>query len=275
MQTVNSASRGESGQAAVESALVVPLMVFLILGTLQLTTLHHARLMTEYAAYRAARTGIVNHGDCETMKSAAYMALVPTLGPPGSGGRGRTDTLINAMEVHDAYTIGGDWQENQRFPGSTLERVRVEVLNPRAGPYSSLFASYGSHMRGREIDFDDYRDSTIVAANLLSVRVTYFYELRIPFANWQLHAFYMGREALGQLEGVTFLTQRAPGGGSATQYLEAEGARRAKSYFKELARLAGAHTYAIPVVATSTMRMQSNLIRDGRGRGPLSCAVDG
>ncbi|RKH86709.1 pilus assembly protein [Corallococcus sp. AB045] len=275
MQTVNSASRGESGQAAVESALVVPLMVFLILGTLQLTTLHHARLMTEYAAYRAARTGIVNHGDCETMKSAAYMALAPTLGPPESGGRGRTDTLLNAMEVHDAYTIGTHWQQNQRFPGSTLERVRVEVLNPRAGPYSSLFASYGSHLGGREIDFDDYRDATVVAANLLSVRVTYFYELRIPFANWQLHTFYMGREALGQLEGVTFLTQRAPGGGSASQYLEAEGARRAKSYFKELARLAGAQTYAIPVVATSTMRMQSNLIRGDQGRGPVSCAVDG
>ncbi|MBN9682282.1 MULTISPECIES: TadE family protein [unclassified Corallococcus] len=275
MQTVDSASRGESGQAAVESALVVPLMVFLILGTLQLTTLHHARLMTEYAAYRAARTGIVNHGDCETMKSAAYMALVPTLGPPRLGGRGRTDTLLNAMEVHDAYTLGRYAQENQRFPGSSLERVRVEVVNPSAGPYSGLFSSYGSHLGGREIDFDDYRDATIVAANLLSVRVTYFYELRIPFANWQLHTFYMGREVLGQLEGVTFLTQRAPGGGSASQYLEAEGARRKQAYFKELAKLANAHTYAIPVIATSTMRMQSNLISGDEGRGPVSCAVDG
>ncbi|RKH00726.1 TadE/TadG family type IV pilus assembly protein [Corallococcus carmarthensis] len=274
MQTVLPANRGESGQAAVESALVVPLMVFLILGTLQLTTLHHARLMTEYAAYRAVRTGIVNHGDCETMKSAAYMALVPTLGSPGPGVRGRTDTLLNAMDVHEAYTAGGNQNRNRRFPGSDLERVRVEVLNPKRGALGGLFSTYGSHLAGREIDFDDYRDATVVEANLLSVRVTYFYELRIPFANWQLHTFYMGREVLGQLEGVTFLTQRAPGGGSASRYLEAHGAKRAQDYFKELAALANAHTYAIPVVTTSTMRMQSNLINAGN-RGPSSCAVDG
>ncbi|RKH49160.1 pilus assembly protein [Corallococcus sp. AB049A] len=266
MQTETSGRQGESGQAAVESALVVPLMVFLILGTLQLTTLHHARLMTEYAAYRAVRTGIVNHGNCPTMERAAYMALVPTLGPPRTGGRGRADTLVNAMDVHDAYTL---WHPdvNQYFPGSPLKRVLVEVLNPEPGKLNGLFSTYGSHLGGKEIDFDDYRDATVIEANLLSVRVTYFYELRIPFANWQLHSFYMGREVLGQLKGVGFLTQKAPGGGSASQYLEQDGASRGNAYFKELARLAGAQTYAIPIVATSTMRMQSNLIQGAWGPG--------
>ena len=47
--------REESGQVAVEAALIMPLMVFMALGIIQLTMIQHAKLMTEYAAYQAAR----------------------------------------------------------------------------------------------------------------------------------------------------------------------------------------------------------------------------
>ncbi|HLT28663.1 MAG TPA: TadE family protein, partial [Myxococcaceae bacterium] len=51
----NRRSRRESGQAGVESALVLPITLFMILGTMQLFMMTHARVMTEYAAYRATR----------------------------------------------------------------------------------------------------------------------------------------------------------------------------------------------------------------------------
>jgi hypothetical protein len=259
----------------VESALVIPVMVFLILGILQLGTLHHARLMTEYAAYRAVRAGIVNGGDCETMKDAAYVAVLPTLGPPASGEvQGRVDTLVNVAKVHDAYTLGTNAEQNQRYQQVDLERVRVEVLNPRRSQLGTLFASYGSHMQGRELDYDDMRNAQVIEANLLTVRITYFYEMRIPFANWQLHAFYMGREALNGLamRGVNFTTQRV-NGGSLTKHLEDAGASQDDDHQK-IRTLANSNVFAIPVIATYSMRMQSNLLNSG-AHGPTSCAVDG
>lgn len=69
---------GEQGQALVETAIVMPLVVFLILGLIQLTMLQHAKIMTEFAAYSAARTGIVWNADRFRMENAALIALLPT-----------------------------------------------------------------------------------------------------------------------------------------------------------------------------------------------------
>lgn len=267
--------RGQSGQAAVETALVVPMMVFLVLGILQLGMMHHARLMTEYAAYRAARSGVVNHGDCDLMMKAALVGLLPTLGPIGSV-PGRADTLDNAWVVHRNYAPR-ILSRAPFYPSSLLPLMRVEVVNPRRSQLQSLFRTYGSHMDEREIDYDDIRDDTVINANLLSVRVTYFYELRIPFANWQLHSFYMGREYLNGLRGVQFENKRM-GGQSATEYLEAMGAARDADHLQMANAARNARRYVIPLVSTWSMRMQSNFFNqvrnaDGYGIGPL-CAVD-
>jgi len=69
---------GESGQALIESAIVIPLMTFLILGVIQLSMVQHARIMTEYAAFSAARAGVVWNADRFIMENAAISALMPT-----------------------------------------------------------------------------------------------------------------------------------------------------------------------------------------------------
>ncbi len=62
----------------VESAIVIPLMTFMILGVLQLAMIQHARIMTEYAAFNAARAGIVWNADPWIMENAAIISLLPT-----------------------------------------------------------------------------------------------------------------------------------------------------------------------------------------------------
>lgn len=69
--------RNEEGQALVESALVIPLMTFMILGIVQLAMVQHARIMTEYAAFNAARAGIVWNADPFIMENAAIISLLP------------------------------------------------------------------------------------------------------------------------------------------------------------------------------------------------------
>jgi len=52
-------------------------MVFLILGALQIMMLQHGRIMTEYAAYNAARAGIVHNANWNVMRNAAMIATLP------------------------------------------------------------------------------------------------------------------------------------------------------------------------------------------------------
>ena len=71
-------SRAQSGQAAIESALTLPLVVFLFLGMLQLFLLLQGRILAQYALARAARAGSLNHGSCRAMEQAAIAALLPS-----------------------------------------------------------------------------------------------------------------------------------------------------------------------------------------------------
>src|SRR5688572_28898340 len=92
-------SRGESGQVAVEAALIMPLMVFMTLGIIQLTMIQHAKIMTEYAAYQAARAGIVWNGNNERMHDAAFVALLPTYGLATDS----MDKVAIAWGLHQLY----------------------------------------------------------------------------------------------------------------------------------------------------------------------------
>ena len=47
----------ESGQAMVETAIIIPLFIFILLGILQMGLIYQAKVLLKYAAYRAARTG--------------------------------------------------------------------------------------------------------------------------------------------------------------------------------------------------------------------------
>jgi Flp pilus assembly protein TadG len=274
MRTPVSSSQ-QSGQAAVEAALILPLMVFMVLGIVQLGMMQQARLMTEYASYRAARAGIVNHGHCELMRNAAFVAVLPTLGPTPSKQPGRVDTLENALKVYKEYAVVGSTSPALFHIPNKLEKLRVEVLNPRKSQLPGLFATYGDFMKTLEVDYDDVRDDTIVRANLLSVRITYFYEMRIPFANWLIHGWFMGFESLNKLKGVQFENQRV-GGTASHQALETQGASKGKTSrqkqdFKLISGLAlGERKYVIPLVSTYSMRMQSNLMK----KHVTPCAVD-
>lgn len=87
-QRLSRARCDERGQAVVESAIVIPLMTFLILGIVQLSMIQHARIMNEYAAFNAARAGIVWNADRFIMENAAIISLMPT-----------NDGLINQADI--------------------------------------------------------------------------------------------------------------------------------------------------------------------------------
>ena len=251
----------EGGQAAVEASLVIPMMLFFILGIVQLGLMHQAQLMTEYAAYRAARAGIVQDGDCTIMRKAALVGVLPTILSGVAGGPRRTDTLARGAFAYGIALV----ELNGPTP---YNHVKVEVLNPSRARLNGLFNNYGSHLQRKELDFDDIRDNTVIEANLLTVRVTYYYKMVIPFANTLIHSFWMATEvggamALGNQKGIQFEnttynpTDRGASGGIAM--VEAAGLA-GNSEVRSIALAATAFgKYYIPIRANYSMRMQSNL----------------
>ena len=275
------------GQATVEQAIIIPMMVFLILGIVQLGMAQQARLMTEYAAYRAARTGIVTGGSCPMMRNAATLALLPTFGT-------RVDDTLRVALAAPLYMVDIDTKTGRdKGPlggplskakiGGTLDRVRVEVLNPRKSQLASVFSSYGIAGSNKEIDFDDVRNNAVVEANLLSVRVTHFHEMRIPFANALMYSWFVGFKELDKVTGGVLFASPALKGtkAPATQFLMGQAfnsgsTSQEKSDYNKMGSLALAGIYVLPMKATYSMRMQSNLMfNPGAGNGGVDdCAID-
>src|SRR5437867_11646542 len=162
--------RGEEGQAIVEAAIILPAMVFLLLLTIQLTQLQQARIMCEYAAFAAARTGIVMNGNNGSsngfngpMHDAAAMAVLPTFG--------RTDSWNALLATWAKFKA-----QDLLLRPFGLSQVRVFVWNPIKADFRTL----GQHLNGLEIDFDDVRPAA-ADATLLSLQVRSLYEMRVPF----------------------------------------------------------------------------------------------
>lgn len=167
----------QSGQAAVEAALTLPLVIFLVLGTLQLFMMLQGRIMAEYAAFQAVRAGSRNHGDCVPMVHAALAGLMPSVTSylGGSGGGSPGEKLAsawkdrigsNAAAPDPKYVKGKDGASD----GPIFWLVRE---SPRPGDWNGA----------EDLRFDlPAGDGS--GAMRLEVRLIYWYRLRIPFADW-------------------------------------------------------------------------------------------
>jgi hypothetical protein len=245
--------RSESGQVIVEQALVMPMMVFLVLGIVQLTMLQHARLATEYAAFNAARSGVVYNGDPEKMTNAALVSLIPTYR--------RADSAIDfATRYVEAQIIQALTEAILGVP-----MVEVTILEPSN---ADIFQTHGVHMNRQQVDFDDYR-TEVAEFNLLSIEVRYYYEMRIPFANWMIQSIWFANQ-VGNLEnwgGPAFLAPEQEFAGFGTgQHAMTVTDILAAGEEGELAMLVlvrrGLGRYYMPLRSWYTMRMQSNFYQE-------------
>ncbi|MBI3522429.1 MAG: pilus assembly protein [Chloroflexi bacterium] len=101
----------ERGQALIEFALVLPLLLVLALGIVELTEIGIARLTLEHAAAEAARTGALTNDDLlirETVSgatspldpAAVAVTIVPPADAPGRSGDPR-GTLVRVDLGYD------------------------------------------------------------------------------------------------------------------------------------------------------------------------------
>lgn len=172
----------QSGQAAVEAALTLPLVVFLILGTLQLFLMLQARILAQVAVYRAVRAGSINHGNCLPMMHSAVVTMLPLIA--------RTDTAANLASAferrsHNHFHVSGS--SGTEFNGPIVEIVRESPDATWAGGL----------LGGEDLLFDQpTNDAAALRARTLEIRMVAWYYMRIPFANWVMSRMFLAQFAL-------------------------------------------------------------------------------
>ena len=225
-----------------ELALALPLLLLLSLGVVQLVLLQQARLLIEYAAFSAVRTGVVWNGSLPRMRSAAMFATLPLYG--------RTDTL-GALVATQRRQQALDEAIRQRGGGGL---VQVDTLNPRHSPELERAARRVNEIAWEELDLDgvgcfaegetapdQQRDEVLRAATVLHAQVQVLFELKVPLANaaffWAWRRLHAAAPDEAQLAAL----------GRGTASLGEPGAPRRRFF--------------LPLTANYRMRMQSNFFR--------------
>lgn len=217
MTSSNQLARCSAGQAAVETAIAMPMSLFVILGVLQLSLIQQGRLLADYAAYKGARAASVGRAECKTIAKAEIAALVPALG--------RADTAAKWVETYNQFS-------NNKDPKAGLPVVYTEwKLTDVVKPF-------------------DKQLSPDKKPEKVHLRLYFFYPMRIPFANWLLARYFLAERGLETWANLVdpinpvAHTQAPPSRPSGSAVVIA------KSYFDQ-------GLYVIPVQASWSLRMFS------------------
>lgn len=165
------------GASMVEFIIVLPILLLLCLGIVQLGLLYQAKATLDYASLQAARAGALGHGRGEAMRNGLARGLAP-LFAHSTGFAGQQQALLHTSTIElakpGAYRIDvinptpsalQDFGRTDEYPGATIREIPNDTLSFRSttpGPASGI---------------------SIQDANLLKIRVTYCYAMYVPFAN--------------------------------------------------------------------------------------------
>lgn len=187
------APRRRRGQAMVEYVIILPALLMIILGAIQMALIYQAKSTLNYATFLAARQGALHNGKlcvgtlCND--GGMRLGLASGLAPPAArkhGAAGKS-TVVE--------TIG-------KLVGQIeLESLaEIVTLNPTAA-WVKAATSADPYTGAKGVPNDNlmYRSTARIGSgkdgmslqdgNLLKIRVTYCFKLEVPFANQIIYAF--------------------------------------------------------------------------------------
>ena len=264
-RTMRHFSRRESGQAAVETAIVMPLFVFIILGILQLGLVHQARIMTKYAAYKAVRAGALRGADETVMKNAAIAVLLPIL-TNGQDSNGGQQPIYKVYNVSSADKYRDAYSEAQPNNPPWGKLVDVAICSPTGTKATGDFDKPDTNPDGWET-WDHTK---------LAIQVTTYMPLYIPYAN--AFVWWAARGEDAQVA-QTMATLRMSSSGAANDFVRNKKSTNNYSNVKHITDFetnAQSGTYILPVRASYAMRMQSQFTNDAKipgSRQTTDCVI--
>ncbi|HTH95258.1 MAG TPA: TadE/TadG family type IV pilus assembly protein [Rhodocyclaceae bacterium] len=173
-----SSPRHQAGQATIEYLYVLPVLLLILLASLQFIFIYEAKQTLNYAAFVGTRNGALNAGDMGMIEAGVASGLAP-LFAHGDSTDGGADNLTGLKVAH-ALAVS---------ELSNASLARIEILNPTP----SALDAFGGTIPNDNLMYrpsDDIKGGVNVQdANLLKVRVTYCVRLVVPLVNRMIYAF--------------------------------------------------------------------------------------
>lgn len=281
MDKIEKKMNKESGQALVESAIILPMFIFMLLGILQMGLIYQARYLLKYAAYRAARTGAMLHVNHKAMKQSAMAVLAPVMGLGDSYSKidGFVSYEKKMIELRTMSFVGemaGISLLDVVICGPTMKHLRLEGVGSSEGN-ATLW------IENKEIDFDapenllwDHSKATTnkwdqslrqFERTKLRIQVQYYHQLIIPFANMIIFRSWMGMNQLKELRMqsrylVSGSAGDVPGVAASGTTVGDRGKKNRHAIYNKGKLVSAAllmKKFFLPMHANYAFRMQSNL----------------
>ncbi|PVZ68193.1 TadE/TadG family type IV pilus assembly protein [Pelagibaculum spongiae] len=256
----------QRGQSLTETAILMPVLVLLIMGLIQVAQMYKAKATLNHATVQAARAGATENGFLNPMRNA----LAQTLAPAEYRVKPNEDpNMLSYFAFQQLFRF------NETIRGSGAGGVKINVLSPTQQMFDSfrqrvrtlepcrgvgcpsggkfresqpiwqipndnlnVYSDAQRSINGRPINLQD--------ANLLKIESTWCYPLRVPFINAIIYQ--------------AMKTFRADGGYQHEQWTACRNRR-----------VISRHDYWIPLTSTSVVRMQSPLRCENNPRGGSNC----
>tara|TARA_R110002050_G_scaffold9504_1_gene33241 strand:+ start:389349 stop:390209 length:861 start_codon:yes stop_codon:yes gene_type:complete len=175
---------GSYGQAMVEFIIVIPVLILLVFGTVQIGLIYSAKTTLNYATFQAARLGAVNNATYSSLRRGLIRGMAPLYTSNTSLDTVRTDidAGINSL---------GTKRDSQTDMDNYTKIIRLSPTKKQFQDASGFGFGEKNADNFYQIPNDNlmYRPTTlregasIQDANLLKIRVQYCYKLMVPLVN--------------------------------------------------------------------------------------------
>ncbi len=246
----------QSGQATIEYLYVIPILLILLLASLQFVFIYEAKQTLNYATFVATRAGALNNGAMTAIQDGLAAGLAPLFAH---------DLDQNALKLA---------RRTAKTELANNKLAYIKIVSPNSGALSGFGA-------GGEIPNDNlmYRSATdeqggmnVQDANLLKVRVTYCVRLVVPLVNRMIFGFAVAPPAAAS---VAKIDTSAYTGGTIAAPEMLKVAPPGNATLAPAGAPAGlcgdptnAYPYRIPVTSEAVVRMQSPFRDPGKWAAP-------
>ncbi len=177
-------AKTNAGQAMIEFIIVIPVLILLVFGAIQVGLIYSAKTTLNYATFQSARLGAVNNATYSSLRRGLIRGMAPLYTSNSS-----LNTISNDIDA--GINSGNTKRDAQTEIDSYTKIIRI---NPTAKQFQSA-SGFGFGVQNSdsiyEIPNDNlmYRpttkkdDASIQDANLLKIRVQYCYKLMVPLVN--------------------------------------------------------------------------------------------
>lgn len=177
--------RSRSGQSMVEFLVILPVMLLLIFSTIQFALIFHAKITLNYAAFEAVRYGSLGQGKFDEVKEGFARGLAPLYSYFESDEEIRKKRKGDVAEDQiEAFQIARNKIYDEFDTQNKL--VRIERLNPMDSSFLDFSPDEeipNNNLMYRSSNIEGKAKTSIQDANLLHLRVTYWYPLYVPLIN--------------------------------------------------------------------------------------------